>query len=188
MKLRGEVGILLLLEVVVALHAGQLLLDHRRRLDARLIRGNLPTQIDVGALQLALDRGEQVGWFESNEIIAYAIISVVGVYYFLAHSLTTPEPFIRFDLFKDRNFASAIIMVFCLSGVMQATAVQRPDSLALAPHEARESGTLELLVGLDAAGSPGPHLAGLAAGMRVRDELSAALLRQPDFPRLRSSK
>src|SRR5215216_1838622 len=45
--------------------------------------------------------------------------------------------------------------------------VQRPYSVALAPHEARESGTLELLVGLDAQGSPGPHLAGLAAGTPV---------------------
>jgi DHA2 family multidrug resistance protein len=77
--------------------------------------------IGIGALQLALDRGEQVGWFDSNEIIAYAIISVVGVYYFFAHSLTTPEPFVRFDLFKDRNYASASIFMAVMAVVLFST-------------------------------------------------------------------
>jgi DHA2 family multidrug resistance protein len=77
--------------------------------------------IGIGALQLALDRGEQVGWFDSNEIIAYAIVSVVGVYYFLAHSLTTPEPFVRFDLFKDRNYASSCIFMAVMAVVLFST-------------------------------------------------------------------
>jgi DHA2 family multidrug resistance protein len=77
--------------------------------------------IGIGALQLALDRGEQVGWFDSNEIIAYAIISVVGVYYFFAHSLTTAEPFVRFDLFKDRNYASASIFMAVMAVVLFST-------------------------------------------------------------------
>ncbi len=58
----------------------------------------------IGGLQLMLDRGEQLGWFSSPEIVAEAIISIVGFYYFFAHSLTTPEPFVRFAIFKDRNF------------------------------------------------------------------------------------
>ncbi len=72
-------------------------------------------------MQLALDRGEQVGWFDSSEIIAYAIVSAVGIYYFLAHSLTTPEPFIRFDLFKDRNYASSCIFHAVTAGVLMST-------------------------------------------------------------------
>ena len=51
-----------------------------------------------------LDRGEQLGWFGSPEIVAELIISIVGFYYFFAHSLTTPEPFVRFAIFRDRNF------------------------------------------------------------------------------------
>jgi DHA2 family multidrug resistance protein len=77
--------------------------------------------IGIGALQLALDRGEQVGWFDSNEIIVYAIISAVGVYYFLAHSLTTPEPFVRFDLFKDRNYASSCVFQAVTATVLMST-------------------------------------------------------------------
>jgi DHA2 family multidrug resistance protein len=77
--------------------------------------------IGIGALQLALDRGEQVGWFDSSEIIAYAVIAAVGIYYFLAHSLTTPEPFVRFDLFKDRNYASACIFMAVMAVVLFST-------------------------------------------------------------------
>jgi DHA2 family multidrug resistance protein len=58
----------------------------------------------IGAMQLMLDRGEQLGWFGSPEIVAELIISIVGFYYFFAHSLTTGEPFVRFAIFRDRNF------------------------------------------------------------------------------------
>jgi len=61
----------------------------------------------IGGLQLMLDRGEQLGWFTSPEIIAELIISMVGFYYFFAHSLTTAEPFVRFAIFRDRNFLIA---------------------------------------------------------------------------------
>jgi len=58
----------------------------------------------IGGMQLMLDRGEQLGWFGSPEIVAELIISIVGFYYFFAHSLTTNEPFVRFAIFRDRNF------------------------------------------------------------------------------------
>ena len=43
----------------------------------------------IGALQLALDRGEQLDWFNSPEIIIESIISVVGFYYFFAHIINS---------------------------------------------------------------------------------------------------
>ena len=45
--------------------------------------------IAIGALQLMLDRGEQLGWFDSNEIVLMAIVSAIAFYFFIAHSLTT---------------------------------------------------------------------------------------------------
>jgi len=66
--------------------------------------GFLALAAGIGSMQLMLDRGEQLGWFGSSEIVAELIIAVVGFYYFFAHSLTTDEPFVRFAIFKDRNF------------------------------------------------------------------------------------
>jgi Na+-transporting NADH:ubiquinone oxidoreductase subunit F len=63
--------------------------------------------------------------------------------------------------------------------------VRRPYSLALAPHEARESGTLELLVGLDAAGSAGEHLIDLAPGIRVDVDGPVGSFHFPAHPRER---
>jgi DHA2 family multidrug resistance protein len=99
--------------------------------------------IGIGALQLALDRGEQVGWFDSSEIIAYAIVSAVGIYYFFAHSLTTPEPFVRFDLFKDRNYASACIFMAVMAVVLFSTmALVSPFLQQVAGHPVLSAGMI----------------------------------------------
>jgi DHA2 family multidrug resistance protein len=73
--------------------------------------GFIALAIGIGSLQLLLDRGEQVGWYDSPEIVVETIVSVTGFYYFFAHSLTTEEPFVRFELFKDRNFAAACLFM-----------------------------------------------------------------------------
>src|ERR1700726_730270 len=46
--------------------------------------GFLSLSLGIGSLQMMLDRGEQLGWFESPEIIVEAILSVVGFYFFFA--------------------------------------------------------------------------------------------------------
>jgi DHA2 family multidrug resistance protein len=83
--------------------------------------GFVSLAVGIGSLQLLLDRGEQVGWFESNEIWIEAIVSAVGFYYFFAHSLTTPEPFVRFELFKDRNFVSGVVFMVVIGVVLFGT-------------------------------------------------------------------
>lgn len=77
--------------------------------------------VGIGALQLALDRGEQLDWFESKEIIAEFIISAAGFYYFFAHSLTAKRPFVQFAIFKDRNFATGCIFMVVIGIVLFST-------------------------------------------------------------------
>jgi DHA2 family multidrug resistance protein len=77
--------------------------------------------VGIGSLQIALDRGEQLGWTESNEIIAEFIVSIAGFYYFFAHSLTTDRPFIQFALFKDRNFVSGCVFMAVMGLVLFST-------------------------------------------------------------------
>jgi DHA2 family multidrug resistance protein len=73
--------------------------------------------IAIGALQLLLDRGEQLGWFDANEIVVMAIVSATAFYFFIAHSLTTDRPFISMEIFRDRNFNIGLIFMF-VCGVM----------------------------------------------------------------------
>jgi len=83
--------------------------------------GFLALAVGIGSLQLLLDRGEQVGWFGASEIWIEAIISVIGFYYFFAHSLTTDEPFVRFEMFKDRNFVSGCVFMVVIGVVLFGT-------------------------------------------------------------------
>jgi DHA2 family multidrug resistance protein len=69
----------------------------------------------IAALQLALDRGEQKGWFESPEILVEASLTVFGLYMFVVHSATTRKPFFDIRLFQDRTFLlSNVIMTLIM--------------------------------------------------------------------------
>ena len=83
--------------------------------------GFIALAIGIGSLQLMLDRGEQAGWFGSTEIVVELIVSIAGFYYFFAHSLTTNEPFVRFELFKDRNFAAACLFMVMIEVLLFGT-------------------------------------------------------------------
>jgi DHA2 family multidrug resistance protein len=83
--------------------------------------GFLALAVGIGAMQLMLDRGEQLGWFESQEIVAETVVSVIGFYYFLAHSLTSERPFVRFDIFKDRNYVGGCLFMVIIGLVLFGT-------------------------------------------------------------------
>jgi MFS transporter, DHA2 family, multidrug resistance protein len=91
---------------------------HDRRFDWF---GFLALAVGIGALQLMLDRGEELGWFGSAEILAEAIVSATGFYFFLAHSFTTATPFVRLELFRDRNFAVSCLFMSVIGIVLFGT-------------------------------------------------------------------
>jgi DHA2 family multidrug resistance protein len=83
--------------------------------------GFLALAIGIGAMQVALDRGEQLGWLESNEIIAEMIVSIAGFYFFFAHSFTTAKPFIQFAIFNDKNFVGGCVFMAVMGLVLFST-------------------------------------------------------------------
>ena len=68
--------------------------------------------LGIGALQVLLDRGEQLDWFGSGEILIEAIIAASAFYLFFVHTFTADEPFVRPALFRDRNFAAGMAFIF----------------------------------------------------------------------------
>jgi len=74
--------------------------------------GFLVLAAGIGALQLMLDRGERLDWFDSPEIVLEACIATLGFYLFTAHILTTKNPFLEPRLFADRNYAVGIAFIF----------------------------------------------------------------------------
>jgi MFS transporter, DHA2 family, multidrug resistance protein len=83
--------------------------------------GFIALAVGIGSMQLALDRGEQLGWLGSNEIIVEGIVAIIGFYYFFAHSFTTAKPFIQFAIFKDRNFIGGCVFMAIMGLVLYST-------------------------------------------------------------------
>jgi DHA2 family multidrug resistance protein len=59
--------------------------------------------IFLASLQLVVDRGQQLDWFDSPEICLEATLMASFGYVFLVHVFTTRAPFIKPTLFRDRN-------------------------------------------------------------------------------------
>ena len=68
--------------------------------------------LTIAALQIFLDRGEQLDWFSSGEIRIEALISACAFYCFLVHTFTARDSFVKPRLFLDRNFAIGMVFIF----------------------------------------------------------------------------
>ena len=58
----------------------------------------------IGAFQVMIDKGKELDWFGSTQIIVLAITAAVGFLYFLAWELTDKHPIVNLRLFARRNF------------------------------------------------------------------------------------
>jgi MFS transporter, DHA2 family, multidrug resistance protein len=85
--------------------------------------------LGIGALQVLLDRGEELDWFGSGEIVVEAIIAASAFYLFLVHTFTAREPFVRPALFRDRNFAAGILFVAIIGLTYYASLALQPPYL-----------------------------------------------------------
>jgi DHA2 family multidrug resistance protein len=102
----------------------------RRRMTRFDVFGFATLAIAIGALQAFLDRGEQLDWFSSTEIVAEALLCFVAFVFFVAHTATVGrESFFRYELLKDRNFLTGCAFIFVIGAVMYATRALLPPML-----------------------------------------------------------
>lgn len=67
--------------------------------------------IGIGALQMMLDRGKELDWFASTEVIVLAVVAVVCLAYFIVWELDEKYPIVNLSLFKDRNFTVGVVSI-----------------------------------------------------------------------------
>jgi DHA2 family multidrug resistance protein len=77
--------------------------------------------VAIGAFQMMLDRGEQLNWFQSTEILIEAVTAALSLYLFVVHTLTAEKPFIEPALFRDRNLVTGLIFMFAVGVILLAT-------------------------------------------------------------------
>ena len=84
----------------------------------------------IGMLQMMLDRGEQLDWFDSLEIRIEAIAAFVAFTYFAVHTATAgARSFFNLDLLRDRNFLIGLVFYFQLGLTLYATRALLPPLL-----------------------------------------------------------
>jgi len=90
--------------------------------------------VALGALQLMLDRGQSVNWFESTEIIIEATLAGLCFYMFVVHIFTARKPFIEPRLFTDRNFVVGLVTIALGSMVLMGQMSLLPSFLQQLMH------------------------------------------------------
>ncbi|HEY4164664.1 MAG TPA: DHA2 family efflux MFS transporter permease subunit [Dongiaceae bacterium] len=101
------IGILAFMGIVI------FVTETKRDLTARLDwLGFSMLSLTMAALQMFLDRGEQLDWFSSGEILIEALVAASAFYIFLVHTFTTERSFVNPRLFLDQNFAVSMFFIF----------------------------------------------------------------------------
>ena len=82
--------------------------------------------LGVGALQLMLDQGRELDWFNSTEIVVLTIIAAIGLIALIIWELTDDNPVVDVSLFKSRNFTVGCVSTSLAFLVYSGTVVLIP--------------------------------------------------------------
>jgi MFS transporter, DHA2 family, multidrug resistance protein len=80
----------------------------------------------IGAMQIMIDKGKELDWFASTEIVALAVTAVVAFLFFLAWELTDAHPIVDLRLFGQRNFVTGTLALSVAYGLFFGNVVLLP--------------------------------------------------------------
>jgi DHA2 family multidrug resistance protein len=80
----------------------------------------------VGALQIMLDKGREMDWFQSTFIVALALIAVIGFISFIIWELTDPHPIVDLRVFRHRGFTASTVIMSLTYGAFFSSVVLVP--------------------------------------------------------------
>ncbi|MEW6658665.1 MAG: DHA2 family efflux MFS transporter permease subunit [Thermodesulfobacteriota bacterium] len=82
--------------------------------------------VALGALQVVLDKGEREDWFSSAFIVRLAVISAVAFVFLIYRELKTEHPVADLRLFKERNYAAGVTIMFFFGFVLYGSIMLLP--------------------------------------------------------------
>src|SRR6202044_347573 len=88
--------------------------------------GLLSLIVWVGGLQVMLDKGKDLDWFNSPVIWALTIVALIAFLFFLIWELTEAKPIVDLRLFKGRNFLGGTVAISIAYAVFFANLVILP--------------------------------------------------------------
>jgi DHA2 family multidrug resistance protein len=102
--------------------------QRRRSVRADYIGLGLLT-LAIASLQIALDKGQESGWFESRWITSLVILAIYAFLVWIVWEWDHPNPVVDIRMFQRRNFATAMFFSFTLGTVLYGTTVMIPQFL-----------------------------------------------------------
>jgi DHA2 family multidrug resistance protein len=104
--------------------------ESRPRSEKLDVFGFVALSLAIGLLQLFLDRGELLDWFDSWEIKLEAAGMLVAFAFFAVHTWTAQGvSFFDRELLKDRNFVTGLLFAFIVGIVLYGTMALLPTFL-----------------------------------------------------------
>lgn len=83
--------------------------------------------IAMGGMQIMLDKGEEMDWFQSNFIRLFGFLFVGGMIALVLWELHTKKPIMNLRLFRHKNFAICCFLMMLVGGVLNANTVLQPE-------------------------------------------------------------
>jgi MFS transporter, DHA2 family, multidrug resistance protein len=80
----------------------------------------------VGTLQVMIDKGKELDWFASGQIVSLTVVSAVAFLFFLAWELTDKHPVVDLRLFARRNFTVGTLSLSVAYGLFFGNVVLLP--------------------------------------------------------------
>ncbi|MDR3507988.1 MAG: DHA2 family efflux MFS transporter permease subunit [Caulobacteraceae bacterium] len=80
----------------------------------------------IGAMQVMLDKGKDLDWFQSPFIVTLAIIAVIGFAAFVIWELTEEHPIVDLKVFRHRGFAVSTVIMSLTFGAFFSSVVLIP--------------------------------------------------------------
>ena len=118
--------------------------------------------VGVGALQLCLDRGQQLDWFASWEVCIEAGIAVAALWAFGVHIFTSQHALIDRRMLNDRNVMTGFAFITLVGLLLVGTTALLPTMLqTLFGYPVVDSGILQMPRGI------GMMLAMMGAGQLI---------------------
>ncbi len=80
--------------------------------------GFILLSFSAGSIQILLDRGELLDWFESNYIIFLLLFSIINLILFILNSVYSKNSLFPKELFKDSFYTGGIIFAFLFGFIL----------------------------------------------------------------------
>ena len=107
-------------EVEEARQAGRMKVDYL---------GILLIAVGFSCLEVVLDRGERLDWFESDFIVTFFVTAIVALIAAVIWELRQQDPVVELTLLKERNFALSNAFYFLFGFVLFGSTVLIPQML-----------------------------------------------------------